>query len=627
MSNGGRILLVDNSTDYRLSLKSLLELEGYEVLTASSPSEAKDLIKEIPIHLIITDLRVTDDNDQDDISGLKFANDVAPTIPILLNTAFPTIDIARRALQSRSQSPIALDFVSKTSGPRAILDSVERVFQNIIRINVPQVKVGGALTTEDAARYIERQAEQEVVRDLKNREYILIFEPRQQGKTSLINYIMRNPKLNDTITIYIDTTTLDRSTQESWLNAICSRIRDKLKEEIYLDSEQPNIPKNSTEWRQFLFSTAKLVRDSEKYLILALDEIGAVPIPNPIDFFSVIRDIYNSRQAEPVFFHLTFLLVGTFHPRDFIVDDKVSPFNIAKRIRLYDFTQNQVQQLVGKLKWSDEQTDEIVERIYYWTNGQPYLTQKLCEALNSDTVIEDVDMSVRKLQWEDDNHIPNLLKLINHAEIKSYIWRILSGEKIIYFPAANKQQAQMELIGIIKADKDGYCVIRNRIYEGVIQNFLVLTEEQTLEQKKEKTMVSPEQQIAMQILKEAFSFIADELKQRWKSKREKLQKEALSPDKTNLGISEPLQSVLVKQLENLHDESQLKMLTDNLKTAMLMAEKYNKRWNKYREQLPSAIDAVAIEMQIDEAESNREKAVKEIKTILEMLSKEEIIIS
>jgi hypothetical protein len=231
------------------------------------------------------------------------------------------------------------------------------------------------------------------------------------------------------------------------------------------------------------------------------------------------------------------------------------------------------------------------------------------------------------LQWEDDSHIPNILKLINHAEIKNYIKRILSGEKIIYFPAANKQQAQMELIGILKADKDGYCIIRNRIYERTFLNFLELADEQAVEHRKEISMIFPEQQIAMQILKEAFSFIADELKQRWKSKREKSQSETPSKDEADLGISESLQSTLVKQLESLHDESQLKMLSDNLKTAMLMAEKYNKRWNKYRGQLPSAIDTVAIEMQIDEAESNREKAVKEIKTILEKLSKEEIIIS
>ena len=140
-------------------------------------------------------------------------------------------------------------------------------------------------------------------------------------------------------------------------------------------------------------------------------------------------------------------------------------------------------------------------------------------------------------------------------------------------------------------------------------------------------MVSPEQQIAMQILKDAFSFVANELKQRWKSKRDK-QKEEITPNGSmDLGISDSLQIVLIRQLENLQDATKLKMLTNNLETAIQMAEKYNKRWNKYREQLPSAIDSVAIEMQIEEAEGNREKAINEIKTIFETISKEEIIVS
>jgi DNA-binding NarL/FixJ family response regulator len=629
MPNSSHILLVENDEGYRSSLKALLELEGYDVFTASNPLEAEKLIKEITVHLIITDLRVTDDENENDFSGLKFASSIAPTIPKIIVTAFPTVRVVREALSPRldHELPAAIDFISKTAGPQQLLEAIENIFQNYINNNVPQVKVGGALTTQDASRYIERQAEQEAIRDLKNREYILIFEPRQQGKTSLINYIMRHPKLNDTKTIYIDTSTLDRSTQENWLKTICSRILDKLQEEFGLYTELPNIPKNSTEWRQFLFSIATLAHRNEIFLILALDEIGAVPIPNPIDFFSVIRDIYNSRQAEPVFFHLTFLLVGSFHPRDLIEDDKISPFNIAKRIRLYDFTQNQVRQLVGKLKWSDEQTEEIVERIYYWTNGQPYLTQKLCETLNSDTSTENIDISVRALQWEDDNHLPNILKLINGDEIKNYIRRVLSGEKIIFFPAANKQQTQMELIGILKADADGFCTIRNHIYERAFFIYLELTENLAVDIRKEKTMISPEQQIAMQILKEAFSFIADELKQRWKSKGEKPQNEMSVNNETNLGISESLQSALIKQVENLQDESHLKMINENLKTAIMMAEKYNKRWNKYRQQLPSAIDTAAIEIQIDEAENNREKAIKEIKAVLEKLSNEEITVS
>jgi hypothetical protein len=272
--------------------------------------------------------------------------------------------------------------------------------------------------------------------------------------------------------------------------------------------------------------------------------------------------------------------------------------------------------------------NRAIERIYYWTSGQPYLTQKLCEQLNLNSTVDNVDNNVRLLQQQDDNHLPAILKAIsNDDDVKIYAKRVLSGEKINYLPAANRQQSHMELIGILKSDNAGNCTIRNRIYEQAFRTLLRLSEEQAIAHRKDKTMTSPEQLIAIQILKEAFSFVADELKQRWKSRREKSQKGTPSSDSAKLGVSEPLQLTLLKKLENLNDESQLRMLTEDLKTAIAMAEKYNKRWNKYREQLPSAIDRVAIEMQVDDAEINREKAVTEIKTILEKFSKEEIIIS
>jgi hypothetical protein len=122
------------------------------------------------------------------------------------------------------------------------------------------------------------------------------------------------------------------------------------------------LAESKVEWREFLSWLAQTAQKHHDNLIVALDEIGARPIPNASDFFMVIRDIYNSRQSEPEFFHLSFLLVGSFHPRDLITDDKVSPFNIARRVRLDDFTKEQIYHLAKKPNWSEEKTKEIIER-------------------------------------------------------------------------------------------------------------------------------------------------------------------------------------------------------------------------------------------------------------------------
>lgn len=326
-------------------------------------------------------------------------------------------------------------------------------------------QVGGALTDDHAAIYIERQADRDALIHLRAMDYLLVIEPRQQGKTSLINHLMRHPTLDDMAFVYLDVTTPDRSTEATWYQTLCPRILRQLRGLIPRD-QWPPVPQYSAGWRDLLCDVAMFATDARKRVVIALDEIGAVTFPGATEFFSVLRDVYNSRQAEAELRQLTFLLAGAFHPRDLIKDDRISPFNIAQRVRLEDFTMAQVRELVGKGSWTNEQATLLAERIHYWTDGQPYLTQLLCSYLGSDATSADVDASIERLRREDENHLPPLLaRLDTDDKLREYIERILAGERIKFYPRENRRQAQLELLGIIKADEEGCCSIRNHIYE------------------------------------------------------------------------------------------------------------------------------------------------------------------
>ena len=329
-------------------------------------------------------------------------------------------------------------------------------------------KAGGALTDEHAAIYVERKADNEVLSHLRRMNYLLIIEPRQQGKTSLINHLMRHPALNNVAFAYIDVTTPNRSAEAAWYQTLCPRILRQLRG--FIPREQwPATPQNSAGWRDFLWNVAASATDAHRRVVIALDEIGAVTFSGATDFFSVLRDVYNSRQAETEFKQLTFLLAGAFHPRDLIKDDKISPFNIAQRVRLADFTLAQVHELVGKGDWTDEQVTALSGRIHHWTDGQPYLTQLLCSYLGPEATPADVDAGVERLRREDENHLPPLMdRLASDEKMHRYVERILAGERIKFYPRENRRQAQLELLGVIKENADGFCVIRNRIYERVL---------------------------------------------------------------------------------------------------------------------------------------------------------------
>ncbi len=368
-------------------------------------------------------------------------------------------------------------------------------------MSLTRFKAGGALTADDMAVYIERQADQEAWLHLRNMDYLLLIEPRQQGKTSLVNRLMRHPALSETVLVYVDVTTPNRSSETDWYQTLCERILRQLK--FIPRDPWPPIPQNSYQWRGFLSDVATFALNGNRRVIIALDEIGAVNFPGATEFFSVLRDIFNSRQSESEFKQITFMLVGAFHPRDLIADDRVSPFNIAQRVRLPDFELGQVEALAAKLSPADaaqpenklaSQARAIAERIFYWAAGQPYLTQWLGRYLASqapDISAAAVDRGVEQLRREDENHLPPLLDRLNaDPALRDYVAKIRAGERLKFYPRENRKQAQLELLGVIKADAEGYCQIRNRLYEQALQS--LFNQLSDSESKTATTAISPQ---------------------------------------------------------------------------------------------------------------------------------------
>lgn len=135
----GKILLVDNLAHVRESIGNLLTLTGYQVYTAASPEEAKEVLRKKPVHLALIDLRLLDHSNQQDTSGITLAGELDPLIPCIIITAFEReigYEVVRQALGSlpTGRAP-AVDFIAKSEGPQALLEAIARVFQERVRIN------------------------------------------------------------------------------------------------------------------------------------------------------------------------------------------------------------------------------------------------------------------------------------------------------------------------------------------------------------------------------------------------------------------------------------------------------------------------------------------------------------
>ncbi|NJR64731.1 MAG: hypothetical protein HC772_04440 [Leptolyngbyaceae cyanobacterium CRU_2_3] len=95
----------------------------------------------------------------------------------------------------------------------------------------------------------------------------------------------------------------------------------------------------------------------------------------------MIRACYNKRAEQPAYRRLSFALLGVVTPSHLISDRSRTPFNIGRAIELQGFQYSEVMPLLPGLVAVHPNAEALLQPILYWTGGQPFLTQKLCQLL------------------------------------------------------------------------------------------------------------------------------------------------------------------------------------------------------------------------------------------------------
>jgi DNA-binding response OmpR family regulator len=85
-----RILLVDDELAILLTLKAVLEMNGFEIETAATSREARSRIKNHEYHMVITDMRMESEKAGLDVVKAAKAAPYQPAVAML--TAFPFAD-------------------------------------------------------------------------------------------------------------------------------------------------------------------------------------------------------------------------------------------------------------------------------------------------------------------------------------------------------------------------------------------------------------------------------------------------------------------------------------------------------------------------------------------------------
>ena len=111
-----RVLLVDDDKPVLLTLKAVLELNDFEVDTASSGTEAREKLNTREYDVVITDIRMESEDAGLDVLKLARAQSNHPATAIL--TAYPPADESWRSESSES-------LLVKPIGTRQLVQQLE----------------------------------------------------------------------------------------------------------------------------------------------------------------------------------------------------------------------------------------------------------------------------------------------------------------------------------------------------------------------------------------------------------------------------------------------------------------------------------------------------------------------
>jgi DNA-binding NtrC family response regulator len=117
-----RLLVVDDEPNMLRLLKTILmDKTGYEVTTTNNPLEVSKLLQEEHHDLVITDLKMPL---VDGIDLIGIVKNIDAGIPIIVITAYGTIEVAEEAIQKG-----AYDFITKPFRKETILITIKRALE------------------------------------------------------------------------------------------------------------------------------------------------------------------------------------------------------------------------------------------------------------------------------------------------------------------------------------------------------------------------------------------------------------------------------------------------------------------------------------------------------------------
>lgn len=123
----GRVLILDDEESIRFCLREILSKEGYEVFTASTFEEAKDIISTVDIQAALIDLILSEEING--VEALKSIKTIRPLCQVIIISSYPSFDAAVEALKWES-----LAYLRKPMSFNEVIDIIRKAVQKSRRM-------------------------------------------------------------------------------------------------------------------------------------------------------------------------------------------------------------------------------------------------------------------------------------------------------------------------------------------------------------------------------------------------------------------------------------------------------------------------------------------------------------
>ncbi len=344
----------------------------------------------------------------------------------------------------------------------------------------PHYTVGGTVQASGGI-YLERKADQELLKLCREGAFAYVLTSRQLGKSSLMVRAAEQLKKEGARPVIIDLTEFGiQVSAEAWYLGLLTTVADSLELDVEVVSWWRSLEHFGVTQRLTKFFVEVVLAQVHEPIVIFIDEIDStLSLPFTDDFYAAIRYLYNARAQEIPLRRLTFVLIGVATPSDLISDPHRTPFNIGQQVNLTDFTFEEALSLAEGLSQTPEENPPVLRWVLKWTGGHPYLTQRLCRTLSeefrSHWTEAEIDQAVKQTFFgkmsEEDNNLQFVRDMLTKRALDKL--RVLEDYKEIRLskkPVRDEEQspikAHLKLSGIIKREA-GKLLVRNPIYHEV----------------------------------------------------------------------------------------------------------------------------------------------------------------